>query len=396
MKIAFTTVDLYKGREFLMPWRTVIEIVKGMRENGLDADVVTLPVSTSFDENVNSNIPLNIQGLLIKKAPREFGLFCRFIEKEGYDVVIYPTPWREALKKEFKVFAGLNCRKIAYFPGGVYDWINNMSLLKWGGWNVAKPYIIDTLTPYKNFTTLIKKCGFETVVGLSPYTTETVKRAGFAKSVCILPGKDDFDKLPDSLGVFERIGLKPHEKYLLFTGAPAPTRGAQVLAKACDKLAERCRKDGTEIPKVIFLMRKDVGSDFSLFLSSYDNIQDKSRFQLVLEKVSRNELKTLMALSRGVLLPFLVIPSEIPITYFEVLSLGVPIVTFHNGGTTDYLKDALLVCKSGDINGLMNNMVKIWKDDDLHHQLSKNAKRIMEQHPTWNEVTAQWIDLINR
>lgn len=396
MKIAFTTVDLYKGREFLMPWRTVIEIVKGMRKNGLDADVVTLPVSSSFDENADSDIPLNIQGLLIKKAPRDFGLFCHFIEKEGYDVVIYPTPWREALKKEFKAFASLSCRKIAYFPGGVYGWTNNLSLWKWGGWNVAKPYLIDTLTPYKKFARLMKQCGFETVVGLSPHTTETVKRAGFAKSICILPGKDDFDQLPDSLDVFKRIGLNPHEKYLLFTGAPAPTRGAQILAKACDILVERCEKNDSEIPKVIFLMRKDVGSDFSLFLSSYDKIKDKSHFKLVLEKVSRNELKTLMAYSRGVLLPFLVIPSEIPITYLEVLSLGVPIVTFDNGGTTDYLKDALLVCKSGDVSGLMNNMVKIWNDDDVHRQLSKNAKRIMEQHPTWDEVTSQWIDLINR
>lgn len=396
MKIAFTTVDLYIGREFLMPWRTVIEVVKGMRKKGLNADVVNLPVSTSFKESFNSNIPLIIQGLVIKNAPRDFGSFCCFVEKEGYDVVIYPTPWREALKKDFKAFASLNCRKIAYFPGGVYDWTNNLSLLKWGGWNVAKPYIIDTLTPYKNFISLIKKCGFETVVGLSPHTTETVKRAGFAKSVCILPGKDDFDQLPDSLDVFKRIGLKPHEKYLLFTGAPAPTRGAQVLAKACDILAERCEKNGSEIPKVIFLMRKDVGSDFSLFLSSYNKIKNKSHFKLILEKVSRNELKTLMAYSRGVLLPFLVIPSEIPITYFEVLSLGVPIVTFENGGTTDYLKDVLLVCKSGDVCGLMNNMLKIWNDDNVHSQLSKNAKRIMEQHPTWNEVTSQWIDLINK
>lgn len=396
MKIAFTTVDLYKGREFLMPWRTVIEIVKGMRENGLYADVVNLPVSSSFDENTDSYNSLNIQGLLIKKAPRDFGLFCRFIEKEGYDVVIYPTPWREALKKDFKAFASLKCRKIAYFPGGVYDWTNNLSLLKYGGWNVAKPYVIDTLTPYKKFVGLMKQCGFEAVVGLSPYTTETVKKAGFAKSICILPGKDDFDQLPDSLDVFKRIGLKPDEKYLLFTGAPAPTRGAQVLAKACDRLAERCEKDGSEIPNVIFLMRRDVGSDFSMFLSSYDKIKDKGHFKLILDKVSRNELKTLMAYSHGVILPFLVIPSEIPITYFEVLSLGIPIVTFHNGGTTDYLKDALLVCKSGDVYGLMNNIMKIWNDDDVHRQLSKNAKRIMEQHHTWDEVTSQWIDLVNK
>lgn len=392
MKIAFTTVDLFRGREFLMPWRTVMEVVKRMRSAGMEADVVSVPVSVAEGEVLSADMPLVIQGLTVKQAPRDFGQFCKFVEKEGYDVVIYPTPWREALKGGFRAFADLKCRKIAYFPGGVYAWKNNLALWRWGGLSVAKPYMIDTMTPYRRFAGLMHSCGFASVVGLSPYTAETVKRAGFLNSLCILPGKDDFDKLPDANGVFERYGLRADEKYLLFTGAPAPTRGAQVLAEACNKMASQ--GGGADLPKVVFLMRKDVGCDFSMFQKAFDNIKDKDCVKLILDKVSREELKTLMAHARGVLLPFLVAPSEIPITYCEVLSLGVPIVTFDNGGTTEYLKDALLTCRSGSVKGLVANMRRLWLDDVLHKHLSDNALRLMSNHPTWDEVAEQWINLV--
>ena len=393
MKIAFTTVDLFRDREFLMPWRTVMEVVKRMRSAGMDADVVSVPVSVAEGEVLSADKPLVIQDLTVKQAPRDFGQFCKFVEHEGYDVVIYPTPWREALKRDFKAFGNLKCRKIAYFPGGVYEWANNLALWKWGGLSVAKPYIIDTLTPYRRFADLMRSCGFEAVVGLSPYTAETVKHAGFEKSICILPGKDDFDQLPDATGIFERLGINADEKYLLFTGAPAPTRGAQVLAEACKIMTDYCGTDA--IPKVVFLMRKDVGSDFSVFQRSFNKISNKDCVKLILDKVSREELKTLMAHARGVLLPFLVAPSEIPITYFEVLSLGVPIITFDNGGTTAYMKDALLTCKSGSVEGLIANMRRLWSDDNLHKHLSNNALRIMANHPSWDEVAVQWMSLIS-
>lgn len=113
MKIAFTTVDLYSGREFLMPWRTVIEVCKVMIEEGYDAQVLTLPVSCQ-------NGDYEFHGIKIMTAPREFNLFCRFIENRQYDVLIYPMPWREALK-DISAFGRLKCKKsptspVVYIP----------------------------------------------------------------------------------------------------------------------------------------------------------------------------------------------------------------------------------------------------------------------------------------
>lgn len=381
MKVAFTTVDLYPDREFLMPWRTVIEVCKVMNQEGYNAQVVTVPVSCK-------NNDYEFHGVKIVSAPRDFNRFCWFIENEQYDVLIYPMPWREALK-DISAFGRLKCKRIAYIPGGVYAMGNNLALWKWGGFAAAKPYIIDTLTPYSRYVNKLKELGFSSIVGLSPYTADTVCNAGFKNALCILPGKDNFELLEDEPEVLKRIGLKSNEKYLLFTGAPAATRGSQVLINVCKRLAQQ-----KENIKVLFLMRKDTGSDFTLFESTYKALPSKVNVLVATEQVNRNELKTLMKHARGVILPFLVIPSEIPITYFEVLSLGTPIITFENNGTTEYLKDALLTCKSGDATGLAENMKRLWKDDDLYASLSQKALGVMAKHPTWNEVSSQWINLI--
>lgn len=380
MKIALTTVDLVQGRERLMPWRTVIEVAKYANAHGQETEVLTLPVQ-------KDNVNYEFEGVKVKSAPRDFHEFANYVKVRGYDVVAYPTPWREGLKN-LSAFKEIGCKKVAYFPGGSYRLENIKALWKHVGWQTAKPYLLDWLTPYRLLMGKLKNVGFDCVVAQSPYTAETCKRGGFGKVSMTVPGKDNFENLVEDIHVFERLKIKKH-KYLLFSGAPAPIRGASFLLKALDKIAE-------ENPDIfcVFLMRKDVGSDYSVFDKAYQELKHKECVQIIFEKVNRNELKTVMAHARAVMLPFLLVPSEIPITFFEVLSLGTPVVTFRNGGTTDYLKDGVLSSKPGDVNGLCENLQRIWANDEEYRLASIRALGIMSQHPSWDEVGKSWLEVL--
>lgn len=382
MKIALTTVDLVQGRERLMPWRTVIEVAKYANAHGHEAEVLTLPVQ-------KNNVNYKFDGVKVKSAPRDFHEFANYVKVRGYEVVAYPTPWREGLKN-LSAFKGIGCRKVAYFPGGSYRLENIKALGKCVGWQTAKPYLLDWLTPYHLLMGKLKHVGFDGVVAQSPYTAETCKRGSFEHVSMIVPGKDDFENLEEDNLVFERLKIKK-QKYLLFSGAPAPIRGASFLLKAIDRLAE---KD----PDIfcLFLMRRDVGSDYSVFDNTYHAMRHQECVQIIYEKVNRNELKTVMAHARAVMLPFLLVPSEIPITFFEVLSLGTPVVTFRNGGTTDYLKDGVLSSKPGDVNGLCDNLHRIWGNEEVHRLASLRALGIMSQHPTWEDVGRLWLDVLTK
>ena len=93
------------------------------------------------------------------------------------------------------------------------------------------------------------------------------------------------------------------------------------------------------------------------------------------------------------MLPFVVVPSEVPVTYLEVMSCGTPVITFDNGGTTRLLKDGLLIANKS-VEGLAKTMDKAWEDVELHDKLSANALHMMKEYPTWDEVADQWIKLI--
>lgn len=379
MKIAFTTVDLYPGREWLMPWRTVIEVCMRMRVRGIDAQVINVPVAAPAD-NYTFDYP-DGESIDIKSAPRDFSIFGRMMESDGYDMVIYPTPWREALKGNFKAMAGMKCRKIAYIPGGVYSVCDCLTLARWSGISIAKPYLIDALTPDRRVAKILNNCGFETVVGLTPYTAEVLQKAGCKNAVGIVTAKDSFCEI-----LAQEIKVDLPEKFLLFSGAPAPTRGAKQILQALDKVKH------TDM-RVVMLMRTDVGSDYEALENAYRKMVHKERVVMLKQKVTREQLRWIFEKAWYAMLPFVVVPSEVPVTYLEVMSCGTPVITFDNGGTTRLLKDGLLIANKS-VDGLAKTMDKAWENVELHDRLAANALHMMKVYPTWDEVADQWIKLI--
>lgn len=379
MKLAFTTVDLYPGREWLMPWRTVIEVCMRMRARGIDAQVINVPVAAPADD-YTFYYP-DGESIDIKSAPRDFSAFGRMMESEGYDMVIYPTPWREALKGGFKAMAGMKCKKIAYIPGGVYSVSDCITLARWSGISVAKPYLIDALTPDRKLAGMLNDCGFESVVGLTPYTAEVLQKAGCKNAVGIVTAKDCFCEIQA-----QEIKVDLPEKFLLFSGAPAPTRGAKQILQALDKVKH------TDM-RVVMLMRTDVGSDYEALENAYRKMVHKERVVMLRQRVTREQLRWIFEKAWYAMLPFVVVPSEVPVTYLEVMSCGTPVITFDNGGTTRLLKDGLLIANKS-VEGLAKTMDKAWENVELHDRLAANALHMMKVYPTWDEVADQWIKLI--
>ncbi len=380
MRIAFVTVDLLKGRERLMPWRTVLEVAKYAKKNGLEVVLLTLPVA-------EDNVEYEYDGVYVKVAPRDFFTFAKYVNNYNFDILYYPTPWREGLK-DLSSFSLIKCKKIAYFPGGSVHLNNVLALWKSVGWKAVKPYMIDWLTPYNLTMKKLKESGFSTIITQSPYTAETCRKGCFHDVRMIVPGKDDFDKLVELTDILDQLNIKG-EKYLLFAGAPAPIRGPFLLLKALEKAID---KDPSI--RCFFLMRRDVGSDFKVLQDVYARVRHKENIIVSDIKIERNELKTVVAHARAVVLPFLLVPSEIPITFFEVLSVGTPVVTFENGGTTDYLDDCVLTSFPGKVDGLIENILRIWQDNTLYEEMRNRALKRMAGHPTWDVVAQRWLDCI--
>lgn len=386
MRIAIFTFDCFKGREHLMPWRTILEVAKVMVEQGHEANILNVCNCSEDVQDYDwrgfdgcSLKPIHIYSVI--KNDTTILAKCSELKPE---VMFIPFTIRDGIKPA-KWITQVNATKIGYMAGGVYNLESGKLMWQTGGIGAARPYLMEAIIPKFVFARSMKRIGIRHIVGLTDLTTKEVKKAGFKNAVTIYPGKDDFECIVPDSSIINKYELE-NKKWLLFSGAPAPTRGAELLLKALDRVKD-------DDIRLVMLMRTDVGSVYDKFEQTLSNMKHPERVKIIKDKLTREQLRAFFGSAWYALLPFIVIPSEVPLTYFELLSCGTPVITFANGGTTEYLKEGLLIADKS-VEGLAKALNRSWNNDKLREQLSEDGKRIMKDHPTWNQVGMDWLKLI--
>lgn len=376
--IAFYTVDLFPGREYLMPWRTILEVAKRIKND----DYNTIILNACYNKNDRHDYYWD--GINIKAIKPGYHNLCTFISEENIDVLFIEIKWRDGLKN-WNELSSLNCKKIAYFSGGAYSLRNSLKLLSISNLSLAKPCLIESIIPKSILAFKLKKANFKATIGLTDYTSKQAFKSGIENTITIYPGKDEFEKIEPDYDIIKKYQLE-NKKFLLFTGAPIAFRGSSELIKAVDKSA---LKD----LHLVMLMRLDKGTQSKEFLLALNLMKHRDRVTIIDERLSRAQLKAFFTKAFYAVLPFIVIPSEIPLTYYEIMSCGTPIISFKNGGTTQYLENGLLLSKLGVLN-LKSTIECSWNNINLREIKSQNALEIIRKHPDWNEVSNNWKELI--
>lgn len=373
MKILLYTIEMVKGVERLMPWRTLVEVAKYSPHTTAICSAQTPEVERKYD------------GVMIYSIDYGTEALRKFVEEGGWDVVYYPITYRQGLT-DMSALAGIKARRIAYVPGGLCPLSGSIKLIQMGEAKRALPYLLDTLTPHSWVAKKLQKVGFEGIVCQAPLTGRDAEKSGWNKVVIALPGKDEKPVVDSSK--LKQMGLEG-QKYILFSGAPAPTRGAALAMNAFDSIADKLPDT-----KMVMLMRRDVSSDFSDFDKAVSDIVHKDRFVISYDRLIREQLFCFFKEAYAVMLPFLIVPSEIPLTYFEVMQLGTPVITFENGGTTDYLRKGLKIAPKRTTGSFTKAIEEICKNNEERDRLAGNANLIMSNHPNWKETSKRWLSIL--
>lgn len=382
MKVGLHTVDLFPGRERLMPFRTILEVAKVMVSCGWQADILNSSVSECDAKDFEWH------DIKIVQCPRDFEKLSKWVNLKNYDVFLFAATIREGLR-DLNAFQNMNCRKIAYIPSGITPKWNAFQLFKHYGF-FAKAWILEAITPKKLLSSKLKKAGFTDIIGLTEYTTQRIGNT--LPKHTIYPGKDDFENIEIDESILKEKGLKG-EKFYLFTGAPGQVRGSLLLLKAFDQFADCVKKDSGS-PRIVFLMRNDVGAQYELFFETLNSINNKDCVSVICKNLTIPQLKAFMTEAYAVTLPFICIPAEIPITYYEVMTCGTPVISYYNAGTTEYLKEGIKSAGYVSISNLSKALLELWTTPKERNRLAKSASHIIDKHPTWDEVGKQWMNVI--
>ena len=384
-RVLFITMDMLPGTERLMPWRTVCEVTKYLNRNG--ADIVLI----YSGENSPTGTIRSYDGCEIYSGSKNIEAVADYCKRNSFDTLIYPFAFRDCLKS-FEPLKELDVIKIGYVPGGIYPMQGIISLARQDGIRHVKSYLIEKFFNNGKVLGKLKSAGFTKIITLSEFTRDFIIKHGWREDSCItiIPGLDDFRSVVPDYSLFRAIN-KSNRKYILFSGAPATIRGSKILLEAFDRFADKNRDTD-----LIMLMRTDLSSIFDSFNSQLAKLRHKDRVIVSFQKLTPPQLKAFFESARVVALPFILIPSEIPLTFFEVLSCGTPIVSFDNNGTTDYFKEGVYTAHKRTPNAFASFLSQLIIDDFPSDELRNHIKEISTHYPTWDQAGKKWEMFINQ
>ncbi len=384
LRLLFVTHDLAEDNCHLQPWRTICEAVTNLRGVGVTAQLLSLGIDAR--SYAAAGIPAGTLQLTKQShnLARELGDYVRAYEA---DLLLWPLSWRQP-QRRLSVATGTGVPVVGYFPGGVYDFRSAVVALRKIG-REAAPYVLEALIPKRRKLSLLRSAGLAGLIAQSEFTARKAVECGWPaeRMHVIYPARGDAGDgqaacLPKEIDHW--LAGRP---YFLFMGPPSGIRGTSELLRAFDKAASE-DQDIT----LVCLFRPDADVDSCQTPALIKSLEHTSRIYARYDRLDRRCLNAMMARCYALVLPFLIVPAEIPLVMIEALQWGRPILTTNCGGSGEFVRPFGLTSPAGDVRALARAMLRLRVDGALHADKCKAAQVAFRRHPTARETAIMWRD----
>jgi len=226
---------------------------------------------------------------------------------------------------------------------------------------------------------------------MSDYVRDKLIASGYSAEYvhAIPPGKASLMKDQRRSEVFINVQKTlAHRPYFLFFGPPQAIRGLEQVLAAFKKIAE-IHQDIC----LVCLFRSDKKLQTDKLRSRIEKMGLEKRLFCIWQSVSTADLDAFLRHCYVVLKPFLLVPSEIPLSVIEAAGYGKPVVGTGPNGTGLFAKQFGLMVPSGNAKALAEAMLRLLKDKNLYSQKCSAAKLVYKNHPTWDEVAEKWLEV---
>jgi phosphatidyl-myo-inositol dimannoside synthase len=393
MRLAIYSSDLTPGNRHLMPWRMVLEIGQAACRAGHQATVLSGRREATGKRWDCHGCPVEEVAKPYSQGASEH--LRQIVRREGFDVLFWPVAWCSA-RRQGDLLTRLSMPIVWYIPGACYSVRQVMRAVPDVGGRSSLPFLVQSVYPKRHLLKRLRRPATDFMITASPFNRSAVCRAGWpADHVFAIPPGRPREHTPangDEPIVFQSIRdrLKGRPFYL-FLGPPTGIRGTRQLLEAFDRLAGQ-RSDAC----LVCLFRSDPGADLAGIRRRTEGGAYAERILCVWESVGNADLYAFLEACYAVVLPFLLVPSEIPLAVIEAAGHGKPVITTGPGGTADFVREFGLAVPSGCSKALANAMLRLLDDRQLHAHKCDAARRIYAAHPIWEDVAQAWVAVAQR
>jgi glycosyltransferase involved in cell wall biosynthesis len=147
---------------------------------------------------------------------------------------------------------------------------------------------------------------------------------------------------------------------------------------------------------LVCLFRSDPGADVAAVRRRIESECYAKRIICVWESLGKLDLEAFLEACHAVVLPFLLVSSEIPLAVIEAAGHHKPVITTGPGGTADFARPFGLVVPPAHSGALAAAMLQLLEDRQLYADKCDVARRVYAGHPTWQEVAQAWLSVAEK
>lgn len=390
MKILFCCHDFKKENLRLMPWRYIYEISKGLLKKGESVSIISIEHSNIQNENI-------IDGIKVYSINAK-----EMFNKENYnkifttsDIIIWSSSPRTVFY--YKNLKRLKKPLILLFTGPIYSLRDVMKAQVWQvPFNQLSIHYKNAVSSRRLLSKLINATFVRAAIVLSEKNASILKNRGTlsAKVEVIPPGYDghkinDLDSRKIS-NLRQAVNLPEDGKIFTYMGSFYQIRGVNILI---DAFSDVCKK--IENILLLILGRTNDKSEISRVTKLLKKYGLENRVKIVNRFLEKDKIAEYLYASDAAVLPFMLVPSDMPIGAFEAMALGKPVIATDVDGMPEMVGDRGIIVKRGDKDELGKAMITLCQDSHLYNSLRANCISYMSHYPNWEEVTNRFLSIIH-
>ena len=366
----------------LQPWRYVFELAKHksksnkvfvLTEGGTDAAIDLWEEGFSVVESCL---------LSIKKQSK----LAEYISSLNPTELWWSTTPRSIAF--YSVLSKINCKKIAFITCPLYRW---MELIRASFLGV--PYVqtkalwSQRFIPRFLFTFFLNSKIFDSITVQSKNNLNILAKGGIKKiKLHFLPvGIDEEDVLPVDEKIHQQVSNKINKKtediVFLYLGALRPIRGFDSLIKAFPDVAIKNKN-----ARLVVLARGASDEKCHAVLNELKQHNIDGRIEIIGGWLTRSEVWSYIELSDIVVLPFVLVPSDIPIAVLESLARGKPVIVSPVDGLPELAQGRGIIVDPLNTIVFSDELYQLSKDKNRLKEYTQAAKKYMHSYPRWNDV----------
>jgi len=401
MKVCVVCAGIESANIRLQPWRYLHEFCKHMMSSGVQVKLISdghprLPEVDRVD-----GVPVHRMRHVRMLPFRGNVALQAAITQEAPDAVLWHVGLTSALYLDLdgrvdRPVVGIFTSPIYgprdFLPLGVRAVISDFGDLY--------IHLFGGLMPARLVRNAFQSSAVTRIIVLSDATKRGLIERGISPDqiVVIPPGIDEgWLKADVSVGVIHRtreeLGFVPRDFVAVYFGSPRPIRGLDTLVRAVSIAVQ-------VVPniKLLVLSRRwedELTGEEMGIKNLADELGIGRCMKVVSGFLSQEEVIRYVASANVVVLPFKLVPSDVPLSILEAMALGRPVISTPVDGIAELLAGGRgLLVRTNDPDSLAEGLVDLASHPEAAASMGAEARDYVRGGSRWSEVARRVMEVI--